>query len=249
MESKYKVGEIRDNKYGKYKIIKVYKDEKNNYKYDIEFIDTNTIRKNISSSSLYLSNIKDCKYPYIHNVACLGGYYSPNQSEIMHKLYSRWERIISRCYNKDDKRYKDYGEVGIHVSNEWLNFKNFYNDMIKKENIEKILEGAKWQIDKDMLCKTKNIHPCIYSNDTTMIVSIYDNVSESNKRIKNYEKYKKGVNCKTIRGVDYFVAQYHNSEKLNKAGLRKYFNINTYGYDKAKELAIQQRKKWEEVYN
>ena len=35
----------------------------------------------------------------------------------------------TRCYNKKRKCYKNYGERGITVCNDWLSFENFYRDM------------------------------------------------------------------------------------------------------------------------
>lgn len=44
------------------------------------------------------------------------------------KLYKVYHHIKDRCYNKNDKRYKDYGERGIYMCSEWLDdFMNFYN--------------------------------------------------------------------------------------------------------------------------
>ena len=34
-----------------------------------------------------------------------------------------------RCFDNNDKRYKDYGGRGITVSAEWMKFENFYRDM------------------------------------------------------------------------------------------------------------------------
>ena len=43
-------------------------------------------------------------------------------------LYRRWQHMKDRCYNPNDKRYKNYGRRGIKVCDEWLNyFENFYN--------------------------------------------------------------------------------------------------------------------------
>ena len=36
-----------------------------------------------------------------------------------HPLYSKWDHIKSRCYNKKDNRYKDYGGRGISMCDEW----------------------------------------------------------------------------------------------------------------------------------
>lgn len=44
------------------------------------------------------------------------------------KLYNVWNTMRDRCYNKNNKRYKDYGGRGIAVCDEWRNdFMNFYN--------------------------------------------------------------------------------------------------------------------------
>lgn len=42
-----------------------------------------------------------------------------------------WRHILSRCNNQKDKAYKHYGGRGIKVSDEWMEFKNFYADMGK----------------------------------------------------------------------------------------------------------------------
>lgn len=41
-----------------------------------------------------------------------------------------YNNMMKRCHNQTDKRYKDYGAVGIHVCQEWRNStKQFYADM------------------------------------------------------------------------------------------------------------------------
>ena len=45
------------------------------------------------------------------------------------RLYKVWIGIKKRCYNKNDKAYKDYGERGIKICDEWMGehgFENFY---------------------------------------------------------------------------------------------------------------------------
>lgn len=37
------------------------------------------------------------------------------------RLYSIWENMKTRCNNPQSKRYKDYGERGIHVCDLWAN--------------------------------------------------------------------------------------------------------------------------------
>lgn len=45
-----------------------------------------------------------------------------------HPLYSRWQGIKQRCYNKKEKKYKDYGGRGISMCDEWRHeFTAFYD--------------------------------------------------------------------------------------------------------------------------
>jgi len=41
------------------------------------------------------------------------------------KLYSVWNMMNQRCFNYKNKRYKDYGDRGITVCDEWLDFTPF----------------------------------------------------------------------------------------------------------------------------
>ena len=44
--------------------------------------------------------------------------------------YNSWSNMISRCHNKNNKRYKDYGARGIIVCDRWReSFKYFFEDM------------------------------------------------------------------------------------------------------------------------
>lgn len=46
-------------------------------------------------------------------------------------LYRRWRNMYGRCYNPNNRRYKNYGGRGIKICDEWLDkekgFINFYN--------------------------------------------------------------------------------------------------------------------------
>lgn len=43
--------------------------------------------------------------------------------------YARWRSMIARCTNKNATNYKYYGGNGITVSEDWLNYASFLNDM------------------------------------------------------------------------------------------------------------------------
>lgn len=45
------------------------------------------------------------------------------------KAYDVWVSMKSRCLNKKDKSYKNYGGRGIKICDRWLSFQNFYEDM------------------------------------------------------------------------------------------------------------------------
>lgn len=50
-----------------------------------------------------------------------------------HPIYSTWVRMKRRCYNKNDKDYKDYGGRGVSVCDRWINaFEVFLSDMGEK---------------------------------------------------------------------------------------------------------------------
>ena len=76
-----------------------------------------------------------------------------------HRIYNVWKDMMSRCYNKNNSEYKRYGAIGVTVCKEWFDVKNFIDDMYPT-----FKEGL--SIDKDRLCKEKNIYPHIYSKET-----------------------------------------------------------------------------------
>lgn len=47
----------------------------------------------------------------------------------IHRTYSSWQHMLSRCINENSNNYSDYGGRGITVCDEWLDFANFLADM------------------------------------------------------------------------------------------------------------------------
>ncbi len=76
-----------------------------------------------------------------------------------HCLYKTWFNMISRCTNKNDNAYKNYGGRGISVCERWMDIKNFIEDMGERpagfsiDRIENDLgyspENCKWSSDKE----------------------------------------------------------------------------------------------------
>lgn len=82
--------------------------------------------------------------------------------------YDIWRLIKSRCYNQNNKSYKDYGGRGIKMSDEWKNsFADFIVDMGKrptnKNSIDRIdnnrdycFENCRWSTAKEQGCNKRN---------------------------------------------------------------------------------------------
>lgn len=82
-------------------------------------------------------NIKPIAWKHLHSgktvsCGCVGRIHS-SESKITHgksksRLYGVWQNMKNRCYNPNVRSYKDYGERGIIVCDEWVNdFSAFSN--------------------------------------------------------------------------------------------------------------------------
>lgn len=73
------------------------------------------------------------QHRYIHKDSkckkCSSTKNATKHSFYSHRLYSTWKKMIDRCTNPKNKNYKDYGERGITVCEDWISFINFENDM------------------------------------------------------------------------------------------------------------------------
>ena len=78
-----------------------------------------------------------------------------------HTLYSIYEMMLNRCYNKNNKDYHNYGGRGISVCDEWRNsIEQFISDMgqrpSKKHSVDRINNNGnyspsncKWSTPKE----------------------------------------------------------------------------------------------------
>lgn len=74
-----------------------------------------------SYGSLTVSKVQSC--------GCLTKEKITKHGQYKTKIYFVWHSMIRRCKNSTDQAYQDYGQRGIIVSNEWLDFMAFKNDM------------------------------------------------------------------------------------------------------------------------
>lgn len=78
-------------------------------------------------------------------------------------LYSTYRGIKNRCYNSNEKAYKDYGGRGIKMSDEWLNdFNVFCRDMGEKPSPKHSVERR----DNDLGYSKKNCYWAVVHQQT-----------------------------------------------------------------------------------
>lgn len=88
----------------------------------------------VSSSSLISGKVKSCGCLKIETAGIQnlrhGHSKGRHKGRKLSKTYRAWENMITRCYNKKGKFFKDYGGRGITVCDDWRNdFANFLGDM------------------------------------------------------------------------------------------------------------------------
>jgi len=55
---------------------------------------------------------------------------APSHRMTRQPFYNSWNNMKIRCLNKNSKDYPNWGGRGITISDEWLLFENFKNDML-----------------------------------------------------------------------------------------------------------------------
>ena len=116
-------------------------------------------------------------------------------------LYSRWSGIKSRCFNKNELAYKNYGGRGISICEEWKNNYKAFKKWAYENGYEEHLTIDR--IDNDGNYEPNN---CRWVNMSTQIQNrrnvklTRDDVANIRKMHKNgveietiYEKYEKKV--------------------------------------------------------
>ena len=122
-----------------------------------------------------------------------------------HRLYGTWLGMMDRCNDKNNRRYKDYGGLGIVVCEEWNNIENFINDMFPS-----FIEGL--TIDRKDNNKGYCKENCRWTTKT---------IQNRNTRIL------KSTNTSGFRGVSYNkkLKKYSSSITVNRKNIHLgYFN-------------------------
>lgn len=108
------------------------------------------------------------------------------------RIYHIWRHMKERCYNKNYKRYSDYGGRGITICDEWKNdFAAFYN----------------WAITNG------------YADDLTIDrIDVNGNYESSNCRwvdMKTQQNNRRNNHLVTVNGVTYTIAEWSKITGLN----------------------------------
>lgn len=176
------------NNYGDFKVLKY----NNTNDVDIEFILTGTKLK-AALGNIKKGRIKDPYYPSIYNVGYFGiGPYTSRVNGEQLTSYKRWKEMLNRCYNTNNSEYRNYGEIGVIVCEEWHNFQNFAKWW------EENCPGDEYVLDKDILIKGNKI----YSPETCCFVPKEVNTLFTNRKHERGE-YPIGVRLKEKK----FIAQ------------------------------------------
>lgn len=203
------------------------RDIKNRYA-TIKFINTG-FEKIARFDHIISGNVKDDSLPTVFGIGEYGNI-SKNYRDIKN-YYNIWNSMMSRCYNINYKEYNSYGAKGVKVSDAWLIFENFYNDVQLLYNHDKyLLYPYEYQLDKDYLQLNKPPNQRIYSKETCIFLYKYDNLNlsiiENNNNPLGFgiKQTKNGytVNIK-INNINRFIGEFNNLDAARSA--YNYFSI------------------------
>lgn len=125
------------------------------------------------------------------------------------KIYYTYNNIKQRCYCLKDKYYKDYGERGITVCQDWLNdFMNFYNwsmnngynDNLTIDRIDNnkgySSDNCRWVDNITQANNKRNNHYITYNNETHTMAEWSRILDIKYNKFKH--KIRKGLSIKDI---------------------------------------------------
>lgn len=100
--------------------------------------------------------------------SCIGG---------IEPIYAVWQSMKTRCLCKTNKRYKDYGQRGIKICEQWLDFQTFRkwaieNGYKKRKTLDRIdndkgycPENCRWTGYKEQANNKRNNHLIEYNGE------------------------------------------------------------------------------------
>lgn len=127
------VGEVfQSNKYGEFKVLRrsgTRSPESSVAVYEIRFTKTGYVTEN-EKDNILNGRVRDPYFPIYNGVGFIGDTTTrPSGVRRDKKSYSRWKKMLARCYNPDHSAYSDYGGRGIKVCQRWHCFANYEKDL------------------------------------------------------------------------------------------------------------------------
>lgn len=219
--SKY-IGQIYEANSGiKYKVLgnldKRYKSNNQFLYFLIEF--TDSTRQVVLEPSIYKGKIENPNTPSVFGKGYMGqGVHKSKENYKVVKEYLLWKNMMERCYSKKyHERFPSYKYCEVETS--WLNYQNFYESIQNVEGYSLWKNNSiprKYNLDKDIKIEGNKL----YSEDTCMFVTAFDNISKVSKGKENVYsltgKVYEGTNSKTM-DVEVFRNQTAFANKHNLA--------------------------------
>lgn len=154
------VGEMFENEYGKYEIVKrVY-----GKKAIVKFLGTGT-EVEATIDNIRNGRVKDFSKPIIEGVGYIGLKKNMKMSPSKNKSYNVWRNMLLRCYNEENQNiHPTYSNC--YVCNEWHNF-SIFEEWYNENYIDN------FYLDKDILIKgNKEYSPetcCFVPNEINVL--------------------------------------------------------------------------------
>lgn len=137
------------------------------------------------------------------------------------RLHTGWRAMIDRCYNPNNKAYKNYGGRGITVCKEWKNdFMSFYNWAMANGYDENAKHGE-CTIDRINVNGDYCPGNCRWVNNE---------VQSNNKRTSHFIEY---------NGEKHTIAEWAKIYNINKGTLHARINVYNWPVEKSFNTPIQ----------
>lgn len=200
--SKYKIGDVFENSYGRYKIIS----RRPTKLVTVQFEETNTIIETTIRNAIK-GSVKDFNKPIVLGIGCLGFKKRTSINIGKDKYYTMWLNMIKRCYNKKiQEKYPTYANCS--VCNEWLNYSNFLK-WVEENYIEDFC------LDKDILVKGNKIYSpetcCFVPNEINVLFTKRNNFRGDLPIGVGYSESKKRYKASFTRGGERTFLGYYSS--------------------------------------
>ena len=133
----------------------------------VQFLKTGSVVQ-MHSGNISAGKVKDPFQISRCGVGYLG--YFDKKKCYQKRAYQLWSNMIKRCYDSNDKQ--GYFGTGVSVSDSWLCYANFLEDLNSLGGFDKWLAKEKYQLDKDLVGNGK-----FYSKETCEFIPEHLNKS------------------------------------------------------------------------